>query len=482
MSSARPAGSRRRKESTPLLLFSALLAVAVFASPAEGSLPRAGLQDANPAALAGAEAVDSGQLLAAGLETPFSLITVEELEGVLTRNPEPEADVLNLVEGSRLDPPELVSRACDGNFSLHLEPVDFGLNPLRGPPLEIPELHQGWFVADPKTRIGGFRLELEDLIEGECSLSLGLRRGYEVEGWGIAEEERPDPWGLVTLSQDNTYRYLDEQPAPLPPETVETRLSRCLESGCEPPYRPSQDLPVTKYGAVGDNFAGLGLFAANSLVGFSDAFDRSVYGPGAVIIPSTIPAGSQIQQRTEAGLAAASLAAGVTAGLRSGLRTGRAGVREVEFAPGQRMPNGKIAGEGPGAMLSEKPAGSGPAPGVLEVSGRVKSTKAFENYNPAKPIEYVYDPTTNTFLVGKPAPHVSVTGSPHQRLARTLGLDEDAVFGGHFRRGPKGEIITDEQSGHFGQDKRWERNPEVRQRMKEFLESKTGLTVIHYPF
>ncbi|MCK6685903.1 MAG: hypothetical protein L6R30_26205, partial [Thermoanaerobaculia bacterium] len=55
-------------------------------------------------------------------------------------------------------------------------------------------------VAEPKTRIGGFGLNLEDLIGDECPLTLGLRRGYAVEGWGIAEEERPDPWGLFELN------------------------------------------------------------------------------------------------------------------------------------------------------------------------------------------------------------------------------------------------------------------------------------------
>jgi len=195
VNSTRPAGSRRSRGTSPLLLFFVLLAVAWLTSPAEGSLPRTGFQDANPAALAGAEVVDGGQRLA-GIETPFSLITVEELQEALARNPAPEAGGLNLVESSLLEPPELTSRACAARFSLHMEAVDFGLNPQRGPPFEIPDLHQGEFVADPRTRIGGFGLELEDLIKGECPLSPGSRRGYGVDRWGIAEEERPDPWGL----------------------------------------------------------------------------------------------------------------------------------------------------------------------------------------------------------------------------------------------------------------------------------------------
>ncbi|MCK6681265.1 MAG: hypothetical protein L6R30_02470 [Thermoanaerobaculia bacterium] len=207
MTSTRPARSRRKRNLSPLLLLSALLAAAVITSPAEGSLPRAGLQEANPAALAGAKAVESGRLLAAGLETPFTLITADELEGVLACDPVPEAGGLNLGEDPSLEPPQLTSRACAASFSLHLEPVDFELNPQRGPPLEIPDLHQGWFVADSKTRIGGFRLELEDLIGGERSLTLELHWGYEVGRVGLTEDEPPDPWGLVTAVDPKVGKY-----------------------------------------------------------------------------------------------------------------------------------------------------------------------------------------------------------------------------------------------------------------------------------
>jgi len=193
--STRPARSTR-KRNPPLLLLSAFLAAAALALPAEASLPRADANTANTAALAGAEAVDSSPLIAAGLEKPFSLPVGDELEKAQTCHPAPSLESLSSAEGAPLEPPQLASRACATSFSLHLEPVDFGLNPQRGPPLEIPDLHQGWFVADSKTRIGGFRLELEDLIGGERSLTLELHWGYEVGRVGLTEDEPPDPWGL----------------------------------------------------------------------------------------------------------------------------------------------------------------------------------------------------------------------------------------------------------------------------------------------
>jgi hypothetical protein len=176
------------------------LASALVPLTAEASLPRTSLAATNAAALAGAEAVDSGQLLAAGLETPFTLLAGDELEKALTCNPTPSVESLTSAEGARLEPPQLTSRACDADFTLHLEPVDFGLNQQRGPPFEIPDLHQGWLVADSKTRIGGFRLELEDFIGGERHLSLDLHRGYEVERLGFTEGEPTDPWGLSSWS------------------------------------------------------------------------------------------------------------------------------------------------------------------------------------------------------------------------------------------------------------------------------------------
>ena len=124
--------------------------------------------------------------------------------------------------------------------------------------------------------------------------------------------------------------------------------------------------------------------------------------------------------------------------------------------------------------------GSGPVPGVIEVSSRVQSTRVLQHYYPGRGgrIEFVFDPATNTFAVGKPAAHLNMTGSPHVNLASSINADQSKVLGGTFARGPGGEIRTDEFSGHFGH--RW--NEAYRKQFVEFMESLTGLSVTHSPW
>ena len=119
-------------------------------------------------------------------------------------------------------------------------------------------------------------------------------------------------------------------------------------------------------------------------------------------------------------------------------------------------------------------AGSGPVPGVLEVSGRVKSVRAFRNYNPQGGVEYVFDPATSRFAVGRPGLASGLKGSPHQQLADSIGADQSGVVGGMLRRGSGGEFITDEMSGHFYQN--W--TPEIRSQFADFMQS-FGLDVVH---
>lgn len=121
--------------------------------------------------------------------------------------------------------------------------------------------------------------------------------------------------------------------------------------------------------------------------------------------------------------------------------------------------------------------GSGPAPGIIEVSPKVGSTAAFCNYNPSGgTIEFAYDVGTNTFVVGKLKPHVNFTGSPHQKLAELIGAEMVNIVAGMFRRGPSREIILNEHSGHFWQN--WDKIPGVRQKLRRFLEQQTGQKVI----
>ena len=97
--------------------------------------------------------------------------------------------------------------------------------------------------------------------------------------------------------------------------------------------------------------------------------------------------------------------------------------------------------------------GSGPAPGLLEVSHRTKSVAATRNYYPKKTgelTEFVFDPSTETFVVGRPKAGRLPLESPHQQLARLSGADQSVVVGGTFSRTPDGGIRTTEMSGHYG--------------------------------
>ena len=135
---------------------------------------------------------------------------------------------------------------------------------------------------------------------------------------------------------------------------------------------------------------------------------------------------------------------------------------------------------------------SGPAPGVLEVSNLKRSTEAFRRYTPSgrhslrghrgargkeriKDIEFVFDPLAQRFAVGRHKRGLPGATSPHQHLARLINANEEVVVGGHFKRGENGEIMLNENSGHYG--RQW--TTEVRKQIKEFLENRTNQKVIH---
>ena len=119
--------------------------------------------------------------------------------------------------------------------------------------------------------------------------------------------------------------------------------------------------------------------------------------------------------------------------------------------------------------------GSGPVPGVIEASSRVQSTKALLNYYPhGGGVEFIFDPKRNIFLVGKPKNPTTLTGSPHEQLARSIGADELVVLGGIFTRGTDGSIMTGEASGHFWQN--W--TPTMREKFVKYMKS-MGIIVNH---
>jgi filamentous hemagglutinin len=104
----------------------------------------------------------------------------------------------------------------------------------------------------------------------------------------------------------------------------------------------------------------------------------------------------------------------------------------------------------------------------------MKSVKVFSNSTPKSWIgEFVFDPIKKRFAMGVPQKWLKMNGSPHQQLAEAIGADPRTVVGGTLRRGPAGEILTDQMSGHYHQN--W--TPQIEQQFEDFLRQKTGLPV-----
>lgn len=122
-------------------------------------------------------------------------------------------------------------------------------------------------------------------------------------------------------------------------------------------------------------------------------------------------------------------------------------------------------------------SGSGPVSGVIAITDDT-SVAALKNYYPSKgSIEFVFDPTTNTFAVGKPASGL-FDGSAHQQLAQAIGANDANVVGGGFSRAADGSILTTENSGHYGQN--W--TPEIWNQFQKWLSNRVGVPVNHTPW
>ena len=134
-----------------------------------------------------------------------------------------------------------------------------------------------------------------------------------------------------------------------------------------------------------------------------------------------------------------------------------------------RIPGGGNITQGP------KWSGSGPVSGTHGINANSISNRAINNYYPKRGgVEFVFDAKTNTFVVGKPNSSQFV-GSPHQRLAASIGADgSSTTVGGMFSRGANGKILTNEFSGHFGQN--W--TPSIRQQFVSVMDS-YGIKIIH---
>ena len=91
-------------------------------------------------------------------------------------------------------------------------------------------------------------------------------------------------------------------------------------------------------------------------------------------------------------------------------------------------------------------------------------------------MEFVFDPNSERFVVGRVAPGQGGGLSPHQSLARAIGAGPDVV-GGMLSRSASGEIVTNEFSGHYWQN--W--TPGVRKKFEEFIRDKVGVVHVHIP-
>jgi len=232
----------------------------------------------------------------------------------------------------------LVERELEREEHFDLGPLTLvDLNLLRGPPSSYPE-----------TRVRGFELLPPFRVGALPSLSLWGRQACGSISCGLVSDGPEDPWGLIAFGQDNPYR--DEagnaDNLPFAPETVEQRLARCLSVGCAS-APAAAGRPVVEYGLKTDTAIGIARAPINWLGGFSDAYDRSVYGPDSVVIPSTLPAGSDVQEKAEAATNAVALAVGVAKGIRSGPKVVRArpnaapsAVAEGAEAPRQTFASG----------------------------------------------------------------------------------------------------------------------------------------------
>lgn len=126
------------------------------------------------------------------------------------------------------------------------------------------------------------------------------------------------------------------------------------------------------------------------------------------------------------------------------------------------------------ATGTTRPVGSGPAPGILEASSRLKTLAALRGYSPKGSVEYVFDPSTGAFAVGRPAASAGLRGSPHEKLTQSIGADPSTVVGGTLTRSGNGVFITTENSGHYWQN--W--TPAVREQFVDTMRG-YGLDVVH---
>ncbi|WP_225771985.1 hemagglutinin repeat-containing protein [Pseudomonas sp. Marseille-Q5115] len=113
--------------------------------------------------------------------------------------------------------------------------------------------------------------------------------------------------------------------------------------------------------------------------------------------------------------------------------------------------------------------GSGPAKGFLEVSDAYSSSKAVQGLSNSKPIDFIYDPASQRFIMGR-----NQFGHDGILDAGKIPSSDSIVGGGIWKE--NGILRTYEWSGHYGMN--W--TPELREQFKSFMSSH-GVDVTHTP-
>ena len=115
-------------------------------------------------------------------------------------------------------------------------------------------------------------------------------------------------------------------------------------------------------------------------------------------------------------------------------------------------------------------AGSGPASGFLEVSAAYSSSKAVQNFASPTPTDFIFDSQSQRFVMGDgPLGHDSVL--------HAAGIaPSDSTVGGTIWN-ENGSLMTDEWSGHYGQN--W--TPGIRQQFQSFMQQ-NGVNITHTPW
>ncbi|MGY2682822.1 filamentous hemagglutinin [Pseudomonas tolaasii] len=148
--------------------------------------------------------------------------------------------------------------------------------------------------------------------------------------------------------------------------------------------------------------------------------------------------------------------------------TVKSGAQAALFGGVGKYFSGKLAGE---VAIGAKAAanGSGPAKGFLEVSDAYSSSKAVQGLSNSKPIDFIYDPASQRFIMGR-------NQFGHDGILDAGKIpSSDAIVGGGIWK-ENGVLRTYEWSGHYGMN--W--TPELREQFKSFMSSH-GVDVTHTP-